>query len=86
MDRLARRSVQRGRLILASVAQLTEWRDRLFAGLADPSRSVRDSSGEEITYRSVREMIAAINAIDTAIANQQRGMSRYSYPTFDKGL
>ena len=53
---------------MATLAQLTAWRDRLqearFAGV----RRVRDQNGEEVAYRSDAEMARALAALDSEIA------------------
>ncbi len=50
-----------------SLAQLSEWRDRLAEAKWNGIRTVRDSSGEEITYRSHSELAAALASLDAEI-------------------
>jgi len=49
------------------LASLIAWRDELISARARGARRVRDSNGEEIEYRSVRELTAAIAALDREI-------------------
>ncbi|MBI1265423.1 MAG: hypothetical protein GC187_11895 [Alphaproteobacteria bacterium] len=49
------------------LASLIAWRDELLAARATGARRFRDSNGEEIEYRSVRELTAAISALDREI-------------------
>lgn len=57
----------------ATLAQLQEWRDRLFQSRLSGVRELRDSNGETVTYRSDNEMRAALAAADAAIAAAQAG-------------
>lgn len=50
-------------------------RAALVAARASGIREVRDSTGEGIVYKNDSEMAAAIRALDTEIAAQQRGAS-----------
>lgn len=48
-------------------ARLYAWRERLLEARFSGIRSVRDSNGEEITYRSGAELAAALAALDSEI-------------------
>ena len=54
---------------MASVADWTLWRDRLFECRLKGVRRVRDQNGEEVEYKSDSEMESAIRAADLAIAS-----------------
>lgn len=71
---------------MASVPQLTEWRDRLQSARYSGTRRARDSNGEEIEYKSDSEMARALAAIDAEIAQlQNRRLSIIRVQT-SKGL
>jgi hypothetical protein len=53
---------------VASVGDLTQWRDALLAARLNGMRRVRDANGEEIEYRSDAELARAIAAADALIA------------------
>jgi len=71
---------------MATLTDLQKWRDRLIEAMADPTRAVQDSDGSRIEYKSTREIVAAINAVNRAIQLSEAGRSRVAYPTFDKGI
>lgn len=52
---------------MATLAQLHEWRERLMDARFSGIRSVRDSNGEEVTYRSNAELASALAALDAEI-------------------
>ncbi|MEC5321761.1 phage head-tail joining protein [Aurantimonas sp. A3-2-R12] len=54
-----------------SLADLVAWRDALFEARLQGVRRVRDQNGEEVEYRSDREMAAALAAADAAIAGKR---------------
>lgn len=56
----------------ASLADLIKWRDALFEARLQGVRRFRDQNGEEVEYRSDREMAAALAAADSAIAAARR--------------
>jgi hypothetical protein len=62
--------------------ELTTLRDNLVRALASGERRVRDSSGEELEYRSVGEMQRALSAIEQRIAAFSSGGAVNTY-TFD---
>ncbi len=71
---------------MASLAQLTEWRDRLQDARFSGTRSVQDSNGERIEYKSDSEMARALAAIDSQIsAAANRPASKITFST-SKGL
>ncbi|WP_406736748.1 phage head-tail joining protein [Thioclava sp. GXIMD4215] len=55
--------------------QLQEWRDRLAEAKFSGIRTVRDSNGEEITYRSHTELAAALASLDLEI-RKKSGVTR----------
>ncbi|MEC5383401.1 hypothetical protein VSX64_21630 [Aurantimonas sp. C2-6-R+9] len=55
----------------ASLADLVAWRDALFEARLQGVRRFRDQNGEEVEYRSDREMAAALAAADAAIAGKR---------------
>lgn len=72
--------------MMASAAQLTEWRDRLQGARFSGTREVQESNGERIEYKSDAEMARALAAIDSEIAQlQQRRLSLVRFQT-SKGL
>ncbi|MER8502366.1 MULTISPECIES: hypothetical protein [unclassified Mesorhizobium] len=72
---------------MSVLANLGEWRDRLKEARYSGIRSVRDSNGEEITYRSDGEMKAALAALEREceLASGKRPAS-IVYPTMSKGI
>jgi hypothetical protein len=46
---------------------LEQWKARLWAALTSDVRSVRDQNGEEITYRSTREIELALDRVEGEI-------------------
>lgn len=70
-----------------TLSQLTEWRDRLAEAKWNGIRTVRDSSGEEITYRSHSELAAALASLDAEI-RKLSGVTRPAtiHLTTSKGL
>lgn len=74
---------------MATLSELVTQRDELLAALADPTRSVTDSSGESVTFRSTGEIRAALAAIDAEIAAiraGRRATPSIVYPVCTKGL
>ncbi|MFN4153650.1 MAG: phage head-tail joining protein [Paracoccaceae bacterium] len=71
---------------MASVSQLTEWRDRLQSARYSGTRAVQDATGERIEYKSDSEMARALAAIDAEISQlQKRRLSIIRFQT-SKGL
>jgi hypothetical protein len=56
---------------MASVSDLTLWRDRLIEARLNGWRSVQDADGSRIEYRSDSEMRAAIAYVDSLLAAGQ---------------
>ena len=52
---------------MATVSDLTAWRDRLMAARFSGTREVHDSNGESVTYKSDQEMANAMQAITREI-------------------
>lgn len=69
-----------------TLAQLQTWRDSLVESRLSGVRRVRDQSGEEVEYRSDREMAAAIAAAEAQIAALSRGAPRVIHFKTSKGL
>lgn len=53
---------------MATLPELQKFRDDLFAARLGGVRRLRDQNGEEVEYRSDREMVSAIEAADRAIS------------------
>lgn len=72
---------------MATLSELQSWRDELLKGRLGGVRRFRDQSGEEVEYRSDREIAAAIAAADRAIAEAsgQRPVKTIRFQT-SKGL
>lgn len=67
--------------------RLREWREQLVEALTSGVRTFRDSNGEEVTYRSVSEINAAIAALDREIASLVGGRkSSIVYLQTSKGV
>lgn len=71
---------------MATLAQLQAFRDRLEDARYSGVRSVRDSNGEEITYRSDSELARALAAVNAEIAAAGNRPASITYPTTSKGL
>jgi hypothetical protein len=73
---------------MATLPDLILMREALEKARYSGLRSVRDSNGEEVTYRSNAELAAALAAInrDIAIRESELGCSRIVYPVTSKGL
>jgi hypothetical protein len=54
---------------MATLSQMIAFRDSLQDARFSGVRSVRDSSGEEVTYRSDQELSAALAALESEINN-----------------
>lgn len=65
--------------------QLAEWRDRLKEARYSGTRRARDSTGEEIEYKSDSEMAKAIAAIDAELKPPQQRHATVRFQT-SKGL
>lgn len=66
--------------------QLRDWREQLVEALTSGVRSFKDSNGEEVTYRSVNEINAAIAAVDREIAALHGRRSNVIRFSTSKGL
>lgn len=73
---------------MATLPELVAARERLIDATYSGVRSVRDATGEEIQYRSQRELMAALQSINREIQVRQSelGCSRIVYPATSKGL
>lgn len=73
---------------MATLPELVAWRDRLQECVYSGARSVRDSNGEELQYRSQRELTAALQSLNSEIHAMQSelGCSRIVYPRTSKGI
>lgn len=71
---------------MATLSQLQKWRDDLQDARFSGVRTVRDSNGEEITYKSDSEMRAALAALDSEIAALQRKPTGFVRVQTSKGL
>lgn len=66
-------------------SDLQAWRDALVKARMSGVRRVRDSSGEEVEYRSDAEMKAALAAADAALAGASPPVKTIRFTT-SKGL
>lgn len=73
---------------MATLPELVNMRERLISARYSGTRSIRDSSGEEIQYKSDAEMASAIAAVnrEIQIRESELGCSRVVYPRTSKGL
>lgn len=70
---------------MPDLTALRRYRDDLQDARFSGVRTVRDSNGEEITYRSQSEIERAIAAIDSEIASLSRRRSSLIYLQTSKG-
>jgi len=71
---------------VATLAQLIEWRDRLKEARYNGLRSVTDSNGERVEYKSDSEMARAVAALDSDIAGASAPRRSIIYPLTSKGV
>lgn len=73
---------------MAALPDLVAMREKLLDAAFSGVRSVRDSNGEEITYRSQSELKAALVSLNREIQvrESELGCSRIVYPSMSKGL
>jgi len=71
---------------MATLEQLSKFRDALREARYNGLRSVRDSNGEEVTYRSDSELARAIAAVETEMAGASRPRQSIIYPLTSKGV
>jgi hypothetical protein len=71
---------------MATLAQLQDWRDRLKDARYSGVRSVRDSNGEEVEYRSDSELARALASLESEIAGLTAPRSSIVYPLTSKGV
>ena len=73
--------------MMASLSQLQEWRDRLKDARYSGVRSVQDSNGERVEYRSESELARALSAVESEIAaGGSRHRQSIIYPLTSKGV
>ena len=70
---------------MATLADLLDYRERLEAARYSDTRRVKDANGEEIEYRSERELARALAAVNRQIA-QYNGAARTVKFQTTKGL
>jgi len=61
---------------MTTLAELLAARDALLKARVGGLREVRDSTGESVTYKTDREMAAALAALDSEIAAATTGRAR----------
>ena len=71
---------------MATLAQLQEWRDRLIESRYNGLRSVRDSNGESVEYKTDSELARALAALESEIAGAARPRQSIIYPLTSKGV
>lgn len=75
-----------GQSLIPSVDDLLRYRAALQDARFSGVRTVRDSNGEEVTYRSQSEIELAITRLDAEIAQLQRGRSSLIRMQTSKGI
>jgi len=71
---------------MATLDQLRSYRDRLLGARFNGVRTVRDSNGEEVTYKSDAELAAALRALEIEIQYETLRPAKIFYPRLLKGL
>jgi hypothetical protein len=71
---------------VATLAQLIDWQERLKGARYSGVRSVTDSNGERIEYKSDAELARALGAVESEIAGAARPRQSIIYPTTSKGI
>ena len=71
---------------MATLPELTAWRDRLKDARYSGVRAVQDSNGERIEYKSDSELARAIAAVEAEIAGASAPRPALIYPYTSKGL
>ena len=71
---------------MATLVQLQEWRDRLKDARYSGVRSVQDSNGERVEYRSDSELARALAAVESEIAGASIPRRSIIYPLTSKGV
>ncbi|WP_140986817.1 phage head-tail joining protein [Asticcacaulis tiandongensis] len=71
---------------MASLSDLTRWRDALQEARFRGVRRVRDQSGEEVEYKSDSEMAAALAAVEAAISGASQSHPKTIYLRTSKGI
>lgn len=71
---------------MADMTRLQQWRDALQEAAFNGLRTVRDSNGEEVTYRSQSEMRSALAQLDSEIARLQRARTSIIRIQASKGV
>lgn len=71
---------------MATVAELTKYRADLESARYSGARRVRDANGEEVEFRSERELARALADVNRQIAAAQGSTSRIVKFSTSKGL
>jgi hypothetical protein len=73
---------------MTTLPQLIGYRERLLDARFSGVRSVRDSNGEEIVYKSDAELATALVAVNREIQlrESELGCSRFVRPMTSKGI
>ena len=71
---------------MATLAQMQGWRDRMQDARFSGVRSVRDSSGEMVEYKSDSELARALAALESEIANFNKQKANTIVFATSKGL
>lgn len=73
---------------MATLPDLVAMREALLAARYQGTRTVRDSDGSELTYKSDAELATALASItrEIAIRESELGCSRIVYPQMSKGI
>lgn len=71
---------------MATLADLMGFRARLEDARYSGVRRVKDSSGEEIEYKSDSELARALAAVESQISQHNRQRASRILPTTSKGL
>lgn len=71
---------------MATMEQLLRYRDDLLNNRATGVREFRDSNGETVNFRSDRELMGAVAAVEQQIAELERGRVHTVKFVTSKGL
>ena len=71
---------------MATLEELMQYKAALMTALYQGQRSVRDSNGEEIVFRSVRELQAALSSVSGEISRTIKNRHNTVYLSTSKGL
>lgn len=71
---------------MATLAQLLKFRDDLKEARYNGLRSVQDSNGERLEFKSDTELARALAAVESEISGASRARQSIIYPQTSKGV